>query len=90
MIDANTFKRAVKDWIRSNPDGTIENLRDFCEEQIPSSEFTANTWIVEQTLSWYGHILSHRDHVEGSDSAGDDKDELVPTVEPRRASGTVW
>ena len=61
MFDSNKFKRAVKEWIRSNPDGTLESLGDYCEELIPPAQFAANKRIVDQTLSWYSHILTHRD-----------------------------
>lgn len=61
MFDFNGFKKSVKEWIRSNPDGTLTDLRDFCEEAIPPQQFSANEWVIEQTLSWYRHILTHRD-----------------------------
>ena len=62
MFDFNAFKSSVKQWIRENPDGTMNDLRDFCEEQIPPAKYTANSWIVDQTLSWYQHILAHREY----------------------------
>jgi hypothetical protein len=61
MFDPNSFKRAVKEWIRENPNGTEIDLQDFCEEQIPPQQFAANEWLVEHTLSWYRHILAHRE-----------------------------
>ena len=64
MFDFNSFKRSVKEWIRANPNGTMADLRDYCEEQIPPSQFAANEWLVDQTLSWYRHILDRRE-VEG-------------------------
>lgn len=60
MFDANQFKRSVKEWIRMHPDGTEAELQDFCEDQIPPNNYTANLWLVEHTLSWYRHILSQR------------------------------
>jgi hypothetical protein len=63
-FDFNSFKKFVKQWIRENPDGTIHELRDYCEELIPPQHFAANQWIVEQTVSWYRHILDHRDMME--------------------------
>ena len=61
MFDPNAFKRAIKDWMRDNPDGTEAELVDFCEEQIPPQAYAANQWLVEHTLSWYRHILAHRE-----------------------------
>jgi len=61
MFDPNSFKRAVKVWIKNNPEGTELELEDFCEEQIPPHQLAANEWIVTQTLSWYRHILAQRD-----------------------------
>lgn len=60
MFDFNKFKKAVKEWIHSNPSGSINDLRDFCEELIPPAQYSANEWIISQTLSWYNHILDHR------------------------------
>ena len=73
MFDFNGFKKSVKEWIRTNPDGSVNDLRDFCEEQIPPPQYTANEWIVEQTVSWYRHILNHRD-VSQENMAEDDID----------------
>ena len=64
MLDYNEFKKTVKQWIRENPDGTTVDLRDFCEDQIPPNQFAANQWLVDQTVSWYRHILNHRKLVE--------------------------
>lgn len=64
MFDANQFKRAVKEWMRHHPEGTEADLVDFCEEQIPPAQYSANQWLVEHTLSWYRHILSQRLHSE--------------------------
>ena len=63
MFDANQFKRSVKEWIRMHPDGSEVELVDFCEEQIPPSQYSAHQWLVEHTLSWYRHILSQRQTV---------------------------
>lgn len=60
MFDANSFKRSVKDWMRMHPQGTEADLLDFCEEQIPSAQYSANHWLVEHTLSWYRHVLTQR------------------------------
>lgn len=61
MFDLNGFKKDVKSWIRQNPDGSLVDLRDYCEDQIPPSQFTAYSWLVEQTVGWYKHILDHRE-----------------------------
>ena len=62
MFELNHFKRSVKEWIRVNPEGSLADLQDFCEETIPPQLFAANQWLVEQTMSWYKHILDHRKH----------------------------
>lgn len=64
MFDFNEFKRSVKDWIKHNPSGTTQDLRDFCEEKIPSHQYAANEWVVDQTVSWYKHILAQRDYTQ--------------------------
>jgi len=60
MFDTNKFKRSVKEWVRENPSGSMEDFVDFCEELIPSAQFNAYGWLVEQTLGWYAHVLSTR------------------------------
>ena len=60
MFDTNKFKRSVKDWTRENPNGTLEELVDYCEEMIPAAQFNTYSWLVEQTAGWYKHILSTR------------------------------
>lgn len=60
MFDANVFKRAVKEWIKSHPEGTEADLVDFCEEQIPPAQYARHEWLVEHTISWYRHILAQR------------------------------
>lgn len=62
MFDFNQFKRSVKDWIRDNPEGSLVDLRDYCEELIPAAQYAANEWLVDQTVSWYRHILASRDY----------------------------
>jgi hypothetical protein len=66
MLDYNQFKRSVKQWIRNHPDGSVSDLVDFCEEQIPPAAFTANQWLVEETVSWYRHILAHSEAETGA------------------------
>lgn len=61
MFDCNKFKRSVKDWIRDNPTGTLNDLVDFCEAQIPPAQYAAHQWLIEHTVSWYKHILAHRE-----------------------------
>lgn len=61
MFDINQFKRDVKEWIKSHPQGEEQDLIDFCEELIPASQFAANQWLVDQTVSWFRHILSHQE-----------------------------
>lgn len=61
MFDSNKFKVAVKTWMRDNPEGSLLDLQDFCESQIPSAQYAANQWLVEHTLSWYKHVLTNRE-----------------------------
>ncbi len=61
MFDANQFKRSVKDWIRQHPEGSLSDFQDFCDEQIPPAQFTNYQWLVDQTMDWYKHILTHRE-----------------------------
>jgi len=60
MFDTNKFKRSVKEWVRENPNGTVEELVDFCESMIPPSQFSNYAWLLEQTSGWYEHVLSTR------------------------------
>ena len=61
MFDVNAFKKQVKVWIAEHPQGEIADLVDFCEELIPPQQFSANKWLVDQTVSWYRHVLVQRD-----------------------------
>ncbi|NRA64110.1 MAG: hypothetical protein HRU19_06470 [Pseudobacteriovorax sp.] len=61
MVDLNVFKKNVKDWIREHPEGTLQDLRDFCEDSIPAAQYTSYEWLVDQTVGWYKHILTHRE-----------------------------
>ena len=72
VFDFNSFKKSVKQWIREHPEGSLHELRDYCEELIPPNQYTVNNWVVDQTVSWYRHILDHREFQE----VGED-DELV-------------
>jgi hypothetical protein len=60
MLDMNNFKSVVKQWIKENPTGSLDGLRDFCEDQIPAHQFVSYEWLVNQTLDWYRHILHNR------------------------------
>jgi hypothetical protein len=71
MFDTNAFKKSVKVWIRDNPYGTDQDLQDFCDERIPTSDYASSQWLVDQTLSWYRHVLAQRDF---KDDSGDDQD----------------
>jgi hypothetical protein len=61
MFDFNEFKRSVKSWMRDNPQGSTMDLVEFCEEVIPPAQYQSNQWVIEQTVSWYKHVLSHRE-----------------------------
>jgi hypothetical protein len=60
MFDANKFKRSVKEWVRSHPNGTMEDLVDYCEELIPPTQHHAYGWLIDQTAGWYDHVLQTR------------------------------
>ncbi len=60
MFDINEFKKKVKEWIRQNPQGDESEFVDFCEDLIPPAQFSANRWIVDQTVAWYRSILQSR------------------------------
>ena len=61
MLDRNEFKRKVKEWMREHPEGSEQDLADYCDELIPANQFAVNFWLVEQTVSWYRCILSGRE-----------------------------
>ena len=47
--------------MREHPQGTEQELVDYCDELIPANQFAVNQWLVEQTLSWYRFVLTARD-----------------------------
>lgn len=59
-MDVNQFKRQVKEWMHAHPEGSTQELIDFCEEAIPANQFAAYKWLVEQTVGWYQQVLAHR------------------------------
>lgn len=73
MFDVNHFKRTVKDWIRTNPQGSMVDLRDYCDEIVPVQLYAANQWLIDQTLSWYHHVLERRE-LEVSGDVDDSED----------------
>ncbi len=62
MFDVNYFKRSVKEWIRENPQGSLLDLRDYCDEIVPPQLYAANEWLIDQPLYWYRHVLERRDN----------------------------
>ncbi len=60
MVNANEFKKKVKDWMQNNPSGGIQDLTDYCEEIIPPSQYAAHSWLIEQTVAWYKHLMMAR------------------------------
>ena len=67
MFDPNRFKKAAKDWVKTHSNGSISDFVDFCEEQIPAPDFATNQWLIEQSLSWYEHILAQRKAARAAD-----------------------
>ncbi len=63
MFDRNQFKRSVKNWMNENEEATIEDLQLYCEQLIPTKEYVANKWLIDETLAWYDHILHNRKHL---------------------------
>lgn len=61
MFSTNDFKQSIKQWIKSNPDGSEQDLLDFCEEQIPPQQYTSMAWLIDQTMCWYRYVLAQRD-----------------------------
>ena len=61
MFDVNEFKKKIKEWFEQNPNGEEKELIDYCENLIPSNQYAANKWLIDQTVSWYRHICSTRD-----------------------------
>jgi hypothetical protein len=61
VFDRNIFKKSVKQWVRSNPGATVQQLVDYCEELIPPAEYSANSWMIDQTIHWYKNFLSSQE-----------------------------
>jgi hypothetical protein len=70
MFDTNHFKRAVKDWMKQHPEGSEAELTDFCEELIPVHQFAAHRWLVDHTVSWYRHVVAHRNQTQPFEEEG--------------------
>ena len=71
MFDANKFKQSVKGWMRENPNGTVHDMVDFCEDQIPSTQYASHRWLIDQTVDWYKHILAQREASKNYDREDD-------------------
>ena len=61
MFDPNKFKRSVKEWVKKNSSGSLDDFVCFCEEQIPPAHFTANRWLIDQSVSWYKYVLKKKE-----------------------------
>lgn len=73
MFDINEFKKKVKEWMKKNPHGSEADFLDYCEELIPAAQFSANQWIIDQTVSWYHSILqSRKDEMQSDDEFADE------------------
>lgn len=64
MLDYNNFKKKIKEWMNLYPEGTIDDLIDYCEELIPSHQYSSYSWLIEQTAEWYKYILTQRKFIE--------------------------
>jgi hypothetical protein len=60
MFDTNQFKRAVKEWVKVHPKASVNDLADFCENQIPPQSYVTHGWLVEQTVEWFQYIQNSR------------------------------
>ena len=68
MFNINEFKKRVKEWVDQNPSGDVADLLDYCEELIPAKDFSANQWLIEQTVSWYQYTVAQREIHDQIDS----------------------
>ncbi len=67
-FDTNSFKKNIKDWVAQNPRADIEAFTDYCEDQIPQRSFASYEWLVDQSVSWFKHVLRNREvHLLGSE-----------------------
>jgi hypothetical protein len=61
MIDTNKFKQSIKHWVQSHPDSNEQSFRDFCEELIPPQHYATYEWLVDQSVSWYNHMMTQKE-----------------------------
>ena len=61
MLNVNEFKKRIKKWMDDNPFAQETDLVKYCKKIIPENELKANQWLLDQTVSWYKHILLIRD-----------------------------
>ena len=57
MFNINEFKRMTKEWLKKNPNSTVEELIDFCESIIPQKDLISHYWIIDETKNWYKYLL---------------------------------
>ena len=60
MFNINMFKQKVKTWMAENPKAEVSELVEYCEEVIPPTQFSANKWLIDQTVQWFEHIKTTR------------------------------
>ena len=75
MFDVNQFKRSMKDWISSHPEGTIAEFTDYCDDMIPPPHYAANQWLIDQSISWFRYLKAQNQGDGGRSGDGDDTDE---------------
>ncbi len=56
MVNINRFKQEVKKWVQKNPQASEAEFLDFCEDMIPSVEYTSSKWLIEQALCWFKFV----------------------------------
>jgi hypothetical protein len=71
VFDFNAFKKQIKQWMLTHPEGSVDELSDYCEDLIPPQHYAANQWLIEQTTAWYRHILDRRAHEQCMEELGD-------------------
>lgn len=62
MFDINSFKRRIQVWTEQNPEGSKNAFLDYCEELIPSNEYSQYSWLLEQAAMWFEHKNKNKEN----------------------------